>query len=143
MARVEDMINKMMMRFDASDEHTKELRNDLTGIGKKIDTHAISIKHLEFQMAQLSTTLNTRQPGTLSSNTIQNSKNDGHCMAITTRGGKQTIDLPIPSGVEKVITDYDTVVEVSGELEDKTVKDVEVPQKVTPMPKTPPLSHKG
>ena len=48
-------------------------------------------------------------------------------MAITTRGGKQTIDPPNSSGVEKVISDDDVVVEVSGELEDKTVKYVEVP----------------
>ena len=33
MARDEDMLHKMMRRFDASDEHTKELRNDLAGIG--------------------------------------------------------------------------------------------------------------
>ena len=59
-------------------------------------------------------------------------------MAISTRGGKQTIDPPMLSGVEKVIKDDDTVMEVSGELEDKMVKDVEVPQKVTPMLRTPP-----
>ena len=47
MARVEDMLHKMMRRFDASDEHNKELRNDLAGIGQKVDTHAISIKQLE------------------------------------------------------------------------------------------------
>ena len=46
MARVEDMMKKNMMRFNASDEHTKELRNDLEGIGQKVDTLAISIKHL-------------------------------------------------------------------------------------------------
>ena len=60
-------------------------------------------------------------------------------MAITTRGGKQTIDPPMPSDVEKVIRDDDTMVEISGELEDKTVKDVDVPQKVTPMPRPQPL----
>ena len=60
-------------------------------------------------------------------------------MEINTRGGRQTIDLPMPSGVEKVIRDDDTVVEVSGELEYKTVKDIEVPQKVTPVPRLPPL----
>ena len=120
-------MQKMMRRFDASDEHTKELRKDLAGIGKKVDTHAISIKHLELHMVQLSATVNTQQPGTLPSNTVQNPKDDRHCMAITTRGGKQTIDPPKPSGVEKVIRDDDTLVEVSGELEDKTVKDVEVP----------------
>ena len=43
MARVEDMLHKMMRRFDASDEHIKELRSYLAGIGQKFDTHAISI----------------------------------------------------------------------------------------------------
>ena len=50
MARVEDMLQKMMRRFDASDENTKELRSYLASIGQKIDAHAISIKHLELQM---------------------------------------------------------------------------------------------
>ena len=58
-------------------------------------------------MAQLSATLNTRQPGTLPSNTVQNPKNDAHCMAINTRGGKQTIDPPMPSNEEKMIKDND------------------------------------
>ena len=40
MARVEDMLHKMMRRFDASDEHIKELRCDLASIGQKFDTHA-------------------------------------------------------------------------------------------------------
>ena len=53
-------------------------------IGQKGDAHAVSIKHLELQMGQLSTTMNPRQSGTLTRNTIQNPKNDGHCMAITT-----------------------------------------------------------
>ena len=60
MARVEDMLHKMMRRFDASDEHIKELRSDLASIGQKVDTHAISIKKIELQMAQLSATVNTR-----------------------------------------------------------------------------------
>ena len=52
MARVEDIMQKMIRRFDASDEHTKELRSDLASIGQKVDAHAISIKHLELHMAQ-------------------------------------------------------------------------------------------
>ena len=84
MARVEDMLHKMMRRFDASDEHIKELRGDLASIGQKVDTHAISIKQIELQMAQLSATVNTRQHDTLPSNTVQNPINE-HCMAITTR----------------------------------------------------------
>ena len=105
----------MMRRFDASDDHTKELRNDQRVLGRKPIQLPISIKQLELQLAQLSATVNTRQSGTLPSNTIQNSKNDGHCMEITTRGGKQTIDPPMSSGGEKVIRDDDTVVEVRDE----------------------------
>ena len=56
-------------------------------------------------MAQLSATVNTRQPGTLPSNTILNTKNDAHCIAITTQGGKQTIDRPMPSTEENVRKD--------------------------------------
>ena len=51
MARVEDMLHKMMRRFDTSEEHIKELRCNLDSIGQKVDTHAISIKKIELQMA--------------------------------------------------------------------------------------------
>ena len=47
--------------------------------------------------------MNPRQPGTLPSNTIQNLKNDGHFMVVTTRGGKKTIDPSMLSGVENLI----------------------------------------
>ena len=45
-------------------------------------------------------------------------------MAITTRGGKQTIDPPMPSNEEKVIKYNDKVVMVSGEVEENTGKDL-------------------
>ena len=44
----------------------------------------------------------------------------------------------MPSYEEKVIKDNDKVLEVSGEVEDNTRKDVEFPKKVTPMPRPPP-----
>uniref|UniRef100_M1DQ98 Integrase core domain containing protein n=1 Tax=Solanum tuberosum TaxID=4113 RepID=M1DQ98_SOLTU len=78
MSRIEDMMQKMMKKFDATDENVKEMRNDLSGIGQKVDAHSVSIKHL--QQTQLSTIVNPRQSGTLPNNTIQNPKNDGHCM---------------------------------------------------------------
>ena len=59
-------------------------------------------------------------------------------MAITTRGGNQTIDPPMSSNEEKVIKDNDKLVEVSVKVEHNTGKDVEVPKKVTPMPRPPP-----
>ena len=82
--------------------------------------------------------MNTQQLGNLPSNTVQNSKNDAHCMAITTQGGKQTIDLPVHPNEEKVIQDNDKVVEVSGKVEDNSRKYVEVLKKVIPMPRPPP-----
>ena len=60
-------------------------------------------------------------------------------MAITTRGGKQTIDPPMSSMKEKVIKENYKVVEGSGGVENNTGKDVEVPIKVIPMPRPPPL----
>ena len=90
-------------------------------------------------MDQLSTTVNTRQPGTPPSNTVQNLKNDAHCMTITTRGGKQTIDPPMPSNEVKVRKDDDKVVKGSVDEEEINGKDVDVPTKVIPMTR-PPLS---
>ena len=72
------------------------MRSDLANTSKKVDAHAVSVKYLELQMAQLSTTLNTRLPCTLSRNTIQNLKNDAYCIEITTREFKQTIDPHMP-----------------------------------------------
>ena len=60
-------------------------------------------------------------------------------MEITTRSGKQTIGPPIPPNAKKVTKDNDKVVEVSGEVEDNTEKDAEVPTKVTTMPRPPPF----
>ena len=80
------MLQKMMWRFDASNKHAKELRGDLSNIGQKVDVHVVSIKHLELQTSQLSTTVNPCQLGTIPFNRIQNPKNDRHCMAVTTRG---------------------------------------------------------
>ena len=47
------MLHKMMRRFDTNDENIKELRSDLAVIGQKADTHSISIKKLELQLAQI------------------------------------------------------------------------------------------
>ena len=58
-------------------------------------------------------------------------------MAITTRGGWQTIDPPMPSTEENVRKDNDNVVKGSGEAEESNGKDAEVPMKVIPMPRPP------
>ena len=58
-------------------------------------------------------------------------------MAITTRGGKQTIDPPMPSNEHGVTKDTDKVVNVDANLEDNIAEDAEVPKKVTPTPRPP------
>ncbi|XP_069154583.1 uncharacterized protein [Solanum lycopersicum] len=91
-------------------------------------------------MARLSTIVNPCQPGTTPRNTIQNPKNDGHFMIVTTRGGKQTINPHMSFAVEDEVTKGKEVVETSGELVDKTAKEAKVPQKVVSVPKPqPPL----
>ena len=59
-------------------------------------------------------------------------------MEITTRGGKQTIDPPMPSNEENVRKNDDKVVKSSGEEEESNGKDAEVPMKVILMPRPPP-----
>ena len=59
-------------------------------------------------------------------------------MAITTCDGKQTIDPPMPSNEEKVRKNDDKVVKGSGEAEESTGKDPEVPMRVIPMLRLPP-----
>ncbi|XP_049372849.1 uncharacterized protein LOC125837821 [Solanum verrucosum] len=114
------------------------MRNDLSEIGQKVDAHAVSIKQLEQQFSQLSATVNTYQPGTLPSNTIQNLKNDGLCMAVTTREGKQTTDPPMPSDVEKVVETDGDEIEVTEETKNATENEAEIAQKVVPIPRPPP-----
>ena len=63
-------------------------------------------------MDQLSSTVNPHQLDTLPSNAIQNLKNDGHCMTVITRWGKQTIDPPIPYGVDDEMSRNVEVVEL-------------------------------
>lgn len=60
----------MLRRFDVTDKNVKEMQNDLSVIGKKVDAYVVLIKHLKLQMTQMSITMNPRQPSTLLTNTI-------------------------------------------------------------------------
>uniref|UniRef100_M1E0X9 Integrase core domain containing protein n=1 Tax=Solanum tuberosum TaxID=4113 RepID=M1E0X9_SOLTU len=112
MSRVEEMMQKMLKKFDTTDQNVNEMCTELSEIGKKVDARTV--------------------------NTIQNLKNDGHCMSITTRGGKQTIDPPMPSDVEKVVETYGDEIEVTEETKNAIEKEAEIAQKVVPMPRPPP-----
>lgn len=43
-------MQKMMTKFDAYDENVKDMRNDLSHIGKNVDAHAMSITYIEVRM---------------------------------------------------------------------------------------------
>ena len=57
---------------------------------------------------------------------------------VTIRGGKHTIDPPMLCVVKDDVRKDDEVVESSGEFVDKAVKEVEIPQKVIPVPRPEP-----
>ena len=59
-------------------------------------------------------------------------------MEITTQCGKQAIDPPMTSNEKNVRKNDDKVVKGSGEAEESTGKDEEIPMKVIPMPRPPP-----
>lgn len=44
---IEDMMHKIMRRFEATNENVKEIRSDSYGIRQKVYAHVVSIKHLE------------------------------------------------------------------------------------------------
>uniref|UniRef100_M1DW44 Integrase core domain containing protein n=1 Tax=Solanum tuberosum TaxID=4113 RepID=M1DW44_SOLTU len=41
MTRIEDMMYKMMRRFDATEQNMQEMQNELSGIGQKVYAHAV------------------------------------------------------------------------------------------------------
>ncbi|XP_049376924.1 uncharacterized protein LOC125841797 [Solanum stenotomum] len=59
-------------------------------------------------------------------------------MAITTCGGKYTIDPPMPSDVEIVVEKDVDEMKVTGEMKDVVEKEDDLTQKVIPMPRPPP-----
>ncbi|KAK4723949.1 hypothetical protein R3W88_026728 [Solanum pinnatisectum] len=75
MSKLEDMLAKVLQKVESTDAGVKEMK----------DSHTTSIKQIEQQLEQLSASLNQRKNGLLLSDTIQNPKKDGHCMAIATR----------------------------------------------------------
>ncbi|PHT39974.1 hypothetical protein CQW23_18828 [Capsicum baccatum] len=85
---IEDMMAKLLKGVEATSAGVTEVINDLSSMKQLVDSHSTSIKKIEQQLSQLSAALNQRKTGTLPSNTVQNPRNDGSCMAITTRSGK-------------------------------------------------------
>ncbi|PHT51794.1 Cytochrome c oxidase subunit 3 [Capsicum baccatum] len=85
---MDDMMAKLLKGVEATNAGVKEVIDDLSSMKQLVDSHSTSIRQIEQQLSQLSAAFNQRKAGTLPSDTVQNPKNDGSCMAITTRSGK-------------------------------------------------------
>lgn len=64
------IVQNIIRTFNATDENVNEMRDELSRIGQKVDVHVVTIKHLELQMNQMSTTVNLHQPSTVPINII-------------------------------------------------------------------------
>ena len=58
----ENILKKMMRRFDATDANVKDMIGELSCIGQKVDAHAVSIKHLEIQNNKFFTIVTDANP---------------------------------------------------------------------------------
>uniref|UniRef100_M1DN90 Integrase core domain containing protein n=1 Tax=Solanum tuberosum TaxID=4113 RepID=M1DN90_SOLTU len=87
------MLAKVLQKVESSDVGVNEMKGDLSSMSELVDLYTTSIKQIEQQLGQLSASLNQRKNGSLPSDTIQNPKKDGHCIAIATRSCKIINDL--------------------------------------------------
>ena len=51
-------MSKMMKKFDSNEDNLKEIRGDLSSMNQKVESNATSIKLIEQQMGQISSSLN-------------------------------------------------------------------------------------
>lgn len=93
--RMEELLTKLVKGSDSQDSCFKDIKANILGLSQKVELHTTSIKKLEKQFGLMLDTLHQCQSCTLLRNTIQNPKNDSYCLSITTRNGRDTIDLPL------------------------------------------------
>ncbi|XP_015161998.1 uncharacterized protein [Solanum tuberosum] len=98
-SKLEDTLAKVLQKVESTDAGVKEMKGDFSSISQLVDSHTTSTKQIEQQLGKLSASLNQRKNGSLPSDTIQNPKKDGYCMAITTRSDKILIE-PIFAGTK-------------------------------------------
>uniref|UniRef100_M1DYF4 Integrase core domain containing protein n=1 Tax=Solanum tuberosum TaxID=4113 RepID=M1DYF4_SOLTU len=107
------MLAKVLQKVESTNVEVKEMKSDFSSMSQLVDSHTTSIKSTEQQLGQLPASLNQSKNGSLPSDTIQNPKKDGHCMAIATKRGKILTD-PIFAG-----TKHEQVLEQAGREEDE------------------------
>jgi len=107
-SKLEDKLAKVLQKVESTDVGVKEMKGDFSSMSQLVDSHTTSIKKIEQQLGQLSTSLNQRKNVSLHSDIIQNPKKDEHCIAIATKSGK-ILNRPISAG-----TKHEQVLEKDG-----------------------------
>lgn len=82
---IEAMIAMLLKGVESNDVDVKKTKSDLSTMSEIVELHSTSIKHLEYLMNKLSVAFNQGRNGTLPSDTMQNLRNDGISLAITTQ----------------------------------------------------------
>ncbi|XP_059294420.1 uncharacterized protein LOC132047387 [Lycium ferocissimum] len=125
------MLSKVLRKAESTDTFLKEvkdemknMRDSISNMGQLVSSHSILIKHLGSQLSQIWASLNQKQKGTLSNDTIVDSRNDGEhaCKEITTRSGKVL-------GEEKLVYEEEVVDDETPIVEPIVVEKVNVPKK--------------
>lgn len=89
------MFDYLLKKDDTQDKTLNKIKADIWGNNEKLESHSMTIKQVEQQFIPISTQLIQHQKGIFPSNTMQNLKNDGQCISVTIRAGKQIINPPM------------------------------------------------
>lgn len=94
---MEEILVKLLKGQENKETNLKEIKDNISGLTQKVESHATTIKQLEHRFRQMLATLNQRHPGTLPHIMVQNPNNDVHVRPITMGSGITTMDPPIPT----------------------------------------------
>ncbi|PHT29438.1 hypothetical protein CQW23_30966 [Capsicum baccatum] len=105
---------------------------------KGVEATSTGVTELKQQLSKISATLNQRKVGTLPRNKVQNPRNDGTCMSITTRSGK-VLDNPskgkqVVDNIEEIVIDANCDDSVEAENQKKRVNEKTIPLPPPPFP---------
>ncbi|PHT48005.1 Sulfate transporter 1.3 [Capsicum baccatum] len=135
---MEDMMAKLLKGVEATNTGVTEVVNDFSSMKQLVESYSTAIKQLEQQVSQLSTAFNQRKAGTLPSDTVQNPRNNGSCMAITTRSGKvlenSSKGKQVVDNTEENVIDADYDDSVEAENQNESIHEKTIPLPPPPFP---------
>lgn len=108
--KIEEIMEKVLKHIEVTFEAMIEMGSDVSSVSVLVDSKSTSIKQLMNQMIQFSTIINPKKCCTLPHEAVQNSRNNGSCMTITTSTGKILPEAYLM--VQKKVDDVDDEFEI-------------------------------